>query len=79
MPLHYEDQVPTVPGWYWVRKNDSVRIIEFPHCGTWPRPWQQVRDEKFAAAPDNIRAALISLPEDTWKVEYAGPIDEPVN
>ena len=79
MSLRYVDEVPTVPGWYWERREDSTRILYLPHCGYWPKPWQKHKEESLEAASGEMLEKLLELPEEAWKVEYAGPIPEPVN
>jgi hypothetical protein len=78
MSLSYSEDIPTEPGWYWERRERGVRIMYFPHCGTvWPTDWRLLRDQAYEQADEGTKVQLLTLPADTWKVEYAGPIPEP--
>ena len=81
MDLKYIDTEPSVPGWYWRRSKEGVKVVQIPLLGSvWPRPWREMRKASIEAAVDSdIRARLEELPLDHWQVEYAGPINEPSN
>lgn len=78
-PLKYIDVVPSLPGWYWERRLSGVRIIELPHCGTWPRSWQERKVSSIEGSEGETRQRLEALPDTHWRVEYAGPIQPPGN
>lgn len=71
---------PTMPGWYWVRRHDSLCVLYFPHHGLYPRHWKQVREETLSAIEDK-QSALEFAAIDTkyFVVEYCGPINPPEN
>ncbi len=79
MHLTYSDQVPTVPGWYWQRGNDGVRVVSipYPHMVT---PWRKLREIRLSDS-DLIDSGQLEawrqFPESFWRIEYAGPIQEP--
>lgn len=79
MNLKYSDELPTVPGWYWERRQRGTRIIELPFNGYWPIPWQKRMADSIAMAQESERQRLLKLPIEAWRVEYAGPIPSPEN
>jgi hypothetical protein len=81
MALLYTEEVPTVPGFYFQRQKGSVRVIEFPYCGEWPRHWRERRQSSIDAAESDevLRIKVKSLPDSSWITEWAGPIALPEN
>ena len=82
MALTYSETLPTVRGYYWERRaNNRERIIFLdPVREPRLRPWREHRAEGLSFVredePEKL-AALEALPEEDWKVEYAGPIEHP--
>ncbi len=80
-PLIYSDKVPTLPGWYWERRASGSRILEL-NKHNMPRSWRGskarllVALKKCGAGKEAITHTA-SLPASHWRVEYAGPIQEP--
>ena len=78
--LRWSETPPTEPGFYWVKYGmGPKRIIELPHCGTWPEHWQKLRAATIEFAPAKKQTELEKLPESVWKIQWAGPIPEPEN
>jgi len=79
--LAYSDQVPTVPGWYWERRSNGVRLLELNKHSR-PRSWRGSKARLLATLkemktdPEAI-AATAKLPATFWRIEYAGPILPP--
>jgi hypothetical protein len=83
--ITYSEDVPTVPGYYWERRNDKKRIVEL-HDYNMPRHWREMRQECLSTIQEQVGngvytlesiAPLVNQPEEYWKIEWAGPIPEP--
>ena len=78
--MWFSENPPTVPGWYWVRRHNSLSVLYFPHHGLYPRHWKQVREETLSALEDTQRAlSYAAIDTKHFVVEYCGPIYPPAN
>ena len=62
-PLVWTDEAPKKPGWYWLRNERSVIVVE-------------VDDELVYAYGGHRKRTDLELERDEWT--WAGPIPEPV-
>lgn len=83
MTLRYTEDVPTIPGFYFKRKNGVVSVLEMPYCGVWPRHWKVIKQESLdmmtSAGDEDTCQKLLELPDSAWLTEWAGPIHHPEN
>jgi hypothetical protein len=84
-PLVYSSDVPTVPGYYWERRQSGERILELP---TFPNTWPKHYTERRASLVSGLRAIgstpsdlaeVEALPDTSFLIEWAGPIPRPSN
>ena len=79
--LAYTEQPPTEPGFYWRRDHQGERVfhVQSYHLDRPILTWQERRQDGIEAFADDPakQAAIMALPDATWKIEWAGPLTSP--
>jgi hypothetical protein len=81
--MNYTDEVPTVSGWYWVKRSNTIADIiqidaEYP-----PTYWKTRRERTIAMmatwsdfTEEDVNN-LKNKPDSFWLIEYCGPLVPP--
>ncbi len=82
MGLLYSDEPPSQVGYYWERRASGERVIEVTaaHLGSnILKRWCDRKAESIAMADGEQLTKLLALPDANWRIEFAGPIEQPGN
>ena len=84
--MKYTDEVPTVSGWYWVKRNRKVEVKHIDVECSCILHWRKQKEKllidndkhfKLGIVLIEFNEALKSQPDSFWLIEYCGPLVPP--
>jgi hypothetical protein len=82
--MKYTDEVPTVSGWYWVKRNgkQEIKLISKGSVNHWKVQRDNfmvhmMKQLELGETTEEVVKYSTNQPESFWQIEYYGPLVPP--